>query len=221
MQESLKNEDNILNLSDIDNHSAFLSLQETYKEHGELLDSFFRLFQVLGLDDESFIDKSMLKIFIKRPSYNNEQNSFNDDVNTLALKERSEIKLDASFYVHLSDAYTNFYACYYILNEAPKITSDDLTFTIESIDCIYSTLGRVYTHLMESDILIKKLSKKNIHSLGGVSRAKKYSIFKDEIFKEWERGSFYSYAECARKYSEKHKLSTKTIESWLSRKFSK
>jgi len=69
--------------------------------------------------------------------------------------------------------------------------------------------------------LTTNISDKSIHSLGGTSRAKKYEALKGEVFKKWKIGRFHSYAECAREYAVKYGLSTKTVESWLSKEFSK
>lgn len=215
-------EDIILDLSDEDNKNIILDLKSLYDINGTLLNSFFGLFEILGIDDEPLIHKALLDIYKKSPSYiSNIENYFDDDTNSIDLNEYSKIKLDTSFYERISDAYTTFFACYYYLNQAHQITSGDLMFTIESTDRIYSDLGRVYAHIMGSDIFIKQFSKHDIHSLGGESRAKKYNNIKDEIFKEWKSGSFYSYAQCAKKHAEIHQLSTKTIEKWLSKEFSK
>ncbi|MDM1758479.1 hypothetical protein HX127_13080 [Acinetobacter sp. 256-1] len=57
-------------------------------------------------------------------------------------------------------------------------------------------------------------------SKGGQARAKKYEEQKNIIFEEWEKGSFHSYAACARHFANQLGLSTKTIENWLSENYS-
>lgn len=214
--------DTILDLSDEVNANMILDLRSFYDVNGTLLNRFFRVFEILGIDDESLVHKALLDIYKNSPSYiGNAENDFDGDTNPIDLNEYSKIKIETYFYERLADVYTTFFACYYYLNEAPQITSGDLLFAIESIDLIYADLGRVYAHIMEKDTFIEKISKHNIHSLGGEGRAKKYSNIKNEIFKEWKLGAFHTYAECARRYSERHKLSTKTIENWLSKEFSK
>lgn len=206
----------------MDTENTILELKSYYDINGTLLNSLFRIFEILGIDDEPLIHKTLLDIYKKSPSYiDDTEKNFDDDTNSIDLNEYSKIKLDTSFYKCISDAYSTFVACYYYLNEAPQITSGDLMFTMDSINLIYSDLGRAYTYIMGNNTFIESLSKHDIHSLGGEGRAKKYNNIKNEIFKEWKSGAFHSYAECARRYSERHKLSTKTIENWLSREFSK
>ncbi|KAF1020619.1 MAG: hypothetical protein GAK29_03586 [Acinetobacter bereziniae] len=222
MVQQLNNEDDILDQKDEHNESIILYLKSFYDDNSPLLNSFFRLFQILGINDEQFIHETLLNIDKESSLYiNSAEKVSKDNSNLININNHSKIKFDSCFYKDISDAYTNFCACYYYLNEAPHITVGDLEFLTESVDRIQSTLGRVFIQVMDNDSFIENFFKNDIHSLGGESRAKKYSGFKKEIFKEWKSGSFYSYAECARSFSEKHKLSTKTIESWLSKEFSK
>lgn len=58
-------------------------------------------------------------------------------------------------------------------------------------------------------------------SKGGQARAEKYySEPKSAIYEAWEKGEFYSYAACAKHFGPKFNLSFKTIEKWLSNKYS-
>jgi len=209
-----------LDLSDEQNEDAISYLKGTYEKDGYLLNSFFRLFQILGIDDKSFINDVMMNILREKPSYNYEQNCFNDDFNIVNLKDRSQIQLDSCTYVSLSNVYGRFYTSHSILNDSESITSNDLCFAINSIDAIYSVIGRVYADLMYDNSLAINAPTKSIHSLGGESRAKKYKFLKNEVLKKWRLGSFHSYAECARDFNKDYGLSTKTIENWLSKEFS-
>jgi hypothetical protein len=58
-------------------------------------------------------------------------------------------------------------------------------------------------------------------SKGGQIRAEKYySEPKSAIYEAWEKGGFHSYAACAKHFANEFNLSTKTIERWLTKKYS-
>lgn len=103
-----------------------------------------------------------------------------------------------------------------------KLIERDIRLALDNISIINFDLGIVFEYLNEPAIgEAKEKIKSPIHALGGLSRAKKYEVVKLRIYRDWELNPSSSYAEFARKYSEKYNLSTKTIENWLSRKFSK
>ncbi len=80
--------------------------------------------------------------------------------------------------------------------------------------------GEVVRHFVEKAVEKTTKQERQAQSKGGQERAKKYEEQKSIIFEEWGKGSFHSYAACARHFANQFNLSTKTIENWLSEKYS-
>lgn len=211
----------IVDLSDEDTKNLVLDLQSVYADDGELLSDLFGVFECIGIHDESYIHTSMMGIFTERMTPSRNLFDFNGNEIIKELKNKSRIKLDGQVYAVLSEAYSSFCGSQYFLYDSEDIRSNNICYAIDSIEKIYSVIGVAYSELIRTNELHFRPSDKSIHSLGGEGRSKKYKLYKDEIIKEWEKGGFHSYAECARKYTEKYNLSTKTIEGWLSKNFSK
>lgn len=67
---------------------------------------------------------------------------------------------------------------------------------------------------------VEKDHQKKPRSKGGQIRAEKYALQRQQVYKSWESGKFHSYASCAKKLSLELNLAVKTIEKWLSEKYS-
>lgn len=93
------------------------------------------------------------------------------------------------------------------LNTLEDITSNHLT-------------GEVTRHFVEKAIEKTTKQERKHQSKGGKIRAEKYEKQKSIIFEAWEKGSFHSYAACAKHFANQLNLSNKTIENWLSNKYS-
>ena len=128
--------------------------------------------------------------------------------------------MDEYDYSILSDIHAYILICDYTLFEKEHITSKDVSFLLDGIDAIYANLGRLYTEIMLKPKQQKKIKAANIPSLGGQGRANKYNQYKKEIIEKWKNNNYHSYALFAREYADRYKLSTKTIENWLSTEFS-
>ena len=96
---------------------------------------------------------------------------------------------------------------------------------INSLAMLEDITSRNYTsemvrHFVEKAVEKTTKQERQARSKGGQERAKKYEEQKNIIFEEWEKGSFHSYAACARHFANQLGLSTKTIENWLSENYS-
>lgn len=96
---------------------------------------------------------------------------------------------------------------------------------IDSLAMLEDITSRNYTsevvrHFVEKAVEKTTKQERQAQSKGGQERAKKYEEQKNIIFEEWEKGSFHSYAACARHFANQLGLSTKTIENWLSENYS-
>ncbi|MFV5343189.1 hypothetical protein VXQ28_05490 [Acinetobacter oleivorans] len=192
-------------------------LKETYNPDGGLINDLFNLFDSIGIQDIQLLHECMTNIY-KNKMTSQVVSVFEKNENEIIKKIRdaSKIKMEDYAYISLSDAYTTYQACFYIFDKEILPTNEDINFAIESFDRIYSMIGRIYSHIVNDSNVFGK-----IQSLGGKSRAKKYDSYKSEIFREWEQGTFHSYSKCARDFSNKFNLNPKTIELWLSKKYSK
>ena len=212
--------DVVLNLSDESNIDLISYLKTTYGSNGDLFTSYLNIFQLLGITDTLFIFDTMNHIARVQFSYNSEKNCINQDSNIIALHERSKIKLDEYYYAILSDIHIYFCICDYTFLDKEHITSGDVDLLLDGIDIIYAKLGQLYTEIMLNPKQQKQIQEIKIQSLGGRSRAEKYTKYKNEILNAWQNGAYHSYAQFARKHADKYQLSTKTIENWLSKEFS-
>lgn len=210
----------VLDLLDEDNINVLSYLRNTYDSEGVLFASYLNIFQLLGITDELFIYSAMDHIMRTPFSYNSEENCINQDSNMRELHKRSKIKMDEYDYSLLSDIHLYILICDYTLFEKDYITSKDVSFLLNGVDDIYANLGRLYTEIMLKPKKQKQIKAENIPSLGGKGRAKKYNQYKKEILEKWENNNYHSYALFAREYANRYKLSTKTIEKWLSSEFS-
>ena len=80
--------------------------------------------------------------------------------------------------------------------------------------------GRVTNHFVDKAIEKTIKQERKPQSKGGKVRAERYEKQKSIIFEGWEKGSFHSYAACAKHFANQLNLSNKTIENWLSNKYS-
>lgn len=80
--------------------------------------------------------------------------------------------------------------------------------------------GEVTRHFVEKAIEKTTKQEREPQSKGGKIRAERYEKQKSIIFEAWEKGSFHSYAACAKHFANQLNLSNKTIENWLSNKYS-
>lgn len=67
---------------------------------------------------------------------------------------------------------------------------------------------------------VERDNQKKPRSKGGKIRAEKYALQRQEVYKSWESEKFHTYASCAKQLSLDLELSVKTIEKWLSEKYS-
>lgn len=93
------------------------------------------------------------------------------------------------------------------LNTLEDITSNHLT-------------GKITNHFVDKAIERTIKQERKPQSKGGKIRAERYEKQKSIIFEGWEKGSFHSYAACAKHFANQLNLSNKTIENWLSNKYS-
>ena len=91
--------------------------------------------------------------------------------------------------------------------------------TLEDITSNHFT-GEVTRHFVEKAKEKAIKQEREPQSKGGKIRAKKFEEQKNIIFEAWEKRQFHNYAECARHFANQLGLSTKTIETWLSSKYS-
>lgn len=199
------------------NHEIIRYLKETYNSDSGLMDDLFNLFDSIGIQDIQLLHECMTNIYENKMTPQ-VVSVFEKNENEIIKKIRdaSKIKMEDSAYTSLSDAYTTYQACFYIFDKEILPTDEEIGFAIDSFDRIYSVIGRIYSHIANGSNVFGK-----IQSLGGKSRAQKYDSYKSEIFREWEQGTFHSYSKCARDFSNKFNLNPKTIELWLSKKYSK
>lgn len=103
-----------------------------------------------------------------------------------------------------------------------NLSVNDINLALENIEVINFDIGAFMQSInTKIDYIQENDLKQSIQALGGLTRSRKYQVIKKQIFNDWNISNYHSYAECARKHSVIHRLSTKTIESWLSREFSK
>lgn len=207
---------------EFNNDDVILDLQGIYDNYGDLIKRIYTLFRILGVNDPDLIDEAMWAFDKKRESSYREQGYEKyDEIEIIKkLKKTSRIELDNYSYLILSEAYVSHQICNIILNKKKDIESDDISFSIDCIERIYSSIGIIYSQIMSEDLPEQLLSQKNIQSLGGKSRAKLYEVKKREVYEHWEAGKFHTYASCAKKLSQNLDLAPKTIEKWLSKKYS-
>lgn len=93
------------------------------------------------------------------------------------------------------------------LNALEDITSNHLT-------------GKITNHFVDKAIEKTIKQERKPQSKGGKIRAERYKKQKSIIFEAWEKRQFHNYAECARHFANQLDLSTKTIETWLSKRYS-
>lgn len=93
------------------------------------------------------------------------------------------------------------------LNVLEDITSNHLT-------------GKITNHFVDKAIEKTIKQERKPQSKGGKIRAERYKKQKSIIFEAWEKRQFHNYAECARHFANQLDLSTKTIETWLSKRYS-
>lgn len=103
-----------------------------------------------------------------------------------------------------------------------KLSTEDINLALKNIEIANFDIGAFMQCINSQSLSIQKKDlKQSIQALGGLTRSRKYQAIKIKIFNDWNTSNYHSYAECARKHAVIHELSTKTIESWLSKEFSK
>ncbi|ELW9539375.1 hypothetical protein ACN94T_002700 [Acinetobacter baumannii] len=191
--------------------------RETYKSDSRIANDILNLVDLIGIQDIQLLHECMTNIYENKitPQV---VSIFEKNENEIIekIRDASKIKMEDYAYISLSDAYTTYQVCSYIFNKETPPTNEDIGFAMDSFDRIYKDIGIVYSHIVSDLNVFNK-----IQSLGGRTRAKKYDTYKSEIFREWEKGAFHSYSRCARDFSSKFDLNPKTIELWLSKKYSK
>lgn len=80
--------------------------------------------------------------------------------------------------------------------------------------------GEVTRHFVEKAIEKATKAARQGQSIGGQTRAEKYDKPRIAVYEAWEKGLFHSYAACARQFANEFNLSTKTVENWLTNKYS-
>lgn len=204
----------VLDLLDEDNINVLSYLTDAYYGDGGLFTSYFAFFQMLGITDTQFIHSAMTNL--ARES----KNGIDKDSIIKDLDERSKIKLDVYHYATLSNIYVRFLIFDCTLDKKEQITTEDIDFLFDSTDDIKARIGELCMEILLNSNQQKQIQETKIHSLGGKSRAKKYAQYRNEILSAWQNSGCHSYALFARKHADKYNLSTKTIENWLSKKFS-
>lgn len=95
----------------------------------------------------------------------------------------------------------------------------DSLSTLEDITASHMT-GEVTRHFVEKAIEKATKAARQGQSIGGQTRAEKYDKPRIAVYEAWEKGLFHSYAACARQFANEFNLSTKTVENWLTNKYS-
>lgn len=96
----------------------------------------------------------------------------------------------------------------------------DSLSTLENITANHMT-GEVTRHFVEKAIEKATKAARQGQSIGGQTRAEKYDEPRIAVYEAWEKGLFHSYAACARHFANEFNLSTKTVENWLTNKYSR
>ncbi|GEM_PF-2341845 len=195
-------------------------LKNAYGEHGNFSKRMSFIFETLKVDkvlaidafyeiysQEDYFDKPLEYRYIYMPSYAKLRNL------TMNISDYVFDRLAFSYVIHDITKEKIFYK--------NKLDTEDINLALENLEVGNFHLGAFIQCIIKENYSLQNEDlNKSIQALGGLTRARKYQAIKKQIFNDWKSGAFHSYAECARRYSERHKLSTKTIENWLSKEFS-
>ncbi|WP_180024068.1 hypothetical protein [Acinetobacter sp. YH1901134] len=200
-------------------------LKKTYGENGNISKQFENIFRTLDIDKNQAIDA-----FYEVYSTGNHPALFKD-TSDKELVEFPSTKILRRFLSIAPPINIQRLALAYIVAEITiakilqlntRMNLDDIHLALKNIEVINLDLG-AFIQCIDAKPLNnqEKNLKQSIQALGGLTRSRKYQILKKQIFNDWNISNYHSYAECARKHAGIHSLSTKTIESWLSKEFSK
>lgn len=202
-------------------------LIQIYSKHGVIAERINRIFITLNVDKNLAID-AFFEIYAQ-PEY------FDRSMEYKSTCMPSYAKLKQSI-PYLPDHHLDRLAFAFILYDLTynrlhcpisdlynyRLAKQDAILALDNVAIINFDLGIVIEYLRHPYISeSEEQARSSIHALGGISRSKKYEVMKIKIYRDWELNPSSSYALFAREHANKYQLSTKTIESWLSQKFSK
>ncbi|MDV2440225.1 hypothetical protein QR665_12205 [Acinetobacter gerneri] len=209
----------------IKNDFIFNYLKSAYSENGSISSQFDNIIKVLQVDKNQAID-AFYEIYSteKHPIIDEDpfyKNYFHEPSHTLIEHLCSKAPIDNVDRLAIS------YIVFDITKEkiqhyGKKLSVEDINLALNNIELINFDLGAFIQSINNHTISPQKNDlKRSIQALGGITRSRKYQAIKKQIFYDWNSSNYHSYAQCARKHAEIHQLSTKTIENWLSKEFSK
>jgi len=164
----------------------------------------------------------------ENPEYFNETDMFSEAKAGLLFFTESKLKLTTDQSIRLALGVVTTESSILDLFTINKLGDEDSIVNQNKINELYSSIIKnipLATGIISAviqDIETKNnfqgQSVSNIHIKGGQARADKFRVKKEQAFKMFKEGKYYSYAECARDiYKELEVKNPNTISNWLSK----
>lgn len=209
----------------------FEYLKNAYGKNGVIAKQFNSIFEILDVDKILAMD-AFYEIYStpNHPAFLEDYAHYKDNDNQKKIHtpyqeliESLILKFPSSVVERLAFSYI-FYdiTVAKIQHLGRKISKKEIILALENIEVISFDLGAFMQCMTTPNIYYKQKDlKQSIQAMGGITRSRKYQAIKKQIFHDWNSSTYHSYAQCAKKHADIHQLSTKTIEKWLSKEFSK